>query len=165
MRPEVRHLANSAATLTNPAAHFDLVRPGIAVYGLSPVPDLGDPGDFGLRPAMTLDRAARPGQAVPAGQGVSYGHVYVTDRDTTLGLVPLGYADGIPRSAGAAARCSSAAGARRSRAGSAWTSSSSTSALTRRGAGDEVVLFGAAPTASRTRRTGPRPPAPSTTRS
>ena len=97
--PEVRHLANSAATLTNPGARFDLVRPGLAVYGLSPVPDLGDPASFGLTPAMTFAADLAVTKAVPAGQGVSYGHQYVTDRDTTLALVPVGYADGIPRNA------------------------------------------------------------------
>ena len=96
---EVRHLANSAATLTNPGARFDLVRPGLAVYGLSPVPDLGDPASFGLTPAMTFVADLAVTKAVPAGQGVSYGHQYVTDRDTTLALVPVGYADGIPRNA------------------------------------------------------------------
>ncbi|MGZ4686000.1 alanine racemase [Oryzihumus sp.] len=96
---EVRHLANSAATLTNPSAAFDLVRPGIAVYGLSPVPQLGDPASFGLTPAMTLTANIAVVKRVPAGQGVSYGHQYVTQRDTTLALVPVGYADGIPRNA------------------------------------------------------------------
>jgi alanine racemase len=96
---EVRHLANSAATLTNPSAAFDLVRPGIAVYGLSPVPQLGDPASFGLTPAMTLTADIAVVKQVPAGQGVSYGHQYVTQRDTTLALVPVGYADGIPRNA------------------------------------------------------------------
>jgi alanine racemase len=97
--PEVRHIANSAATLTNPGARFDLVRPGLAVYGLSPVPDLGDPASFGLTPAMTFAADLAVTKAVPAGQGVSYGHQYVTDRDTTLALVPVGYADGVPRNA------------------------------------------------------------------
>jgi alanine racemase len=97
--PEVRHLANSAATLTNPSAAFDLVRPGLAVYGLSPVPDLGGPAAFGLTPAMTLTANLAVTKRVPAGQGVSYGHQYVTPQDTTLALVPLGYADGIPRNA------------------------------------------------------------------
>jgi alanine racemase len=97
--PEVRHIANSAATLTNPGARFDLVRPGLAVYGLSPVPDLGDPASFGLTPAMTFAADLAVTKAVPAGQGVSYGHQYVTERDTTLALVPVGYADGIPRNA------------------------------------------------------------------
>jgi alanine racemase len=94
---EVRHLANSAATLTSPDLHWDLVRPGIAVYGLSPVPQLGGPAEFGLVPAMTLEAELATVKPVPAGQGVSYGHQYVTTRDTVLGVVPLGYADGIPR--------------------------------------------------------------------
>lgn len=96
---EVRHLANSAATLTNPRVHYDLVRPGLAVYGLSPVPQLGSPGDFGLRPAMTLEARLASVKRVPAGQGVSYTHAYTTPTATVLGDVPLGYADGIPRHA------------------------------------------------------------------
>lgn len=96
---EVRHIANSAATLTNPAAHYDLVRPGIAVYGLSPVPQLGVPGDHGLRPAMTLEARLATVKRVPAGHGVSYGHAYTTAQDTVLGVIPLGYGDGIPRHA------------------------------------------------------------------
>jgi alanine racemase len=98
-RLEVRHIANSAATLTNPAVHYDLVRPGIAVYGLSPVPQLGGPADFGLVPAMTLEAELATVKTVGAGQGVSYGHAYVTAGETVLGVVPLGYADGIPRHA------------------------------------------------------------------
>ena len=100
VRPPLRHLANSAATLTNPSAHFDLVRPGLAVYGLSPVPDLGDPAHFGLREAMRVTARLSLVKRAPAGQGVSYGHEHVTDGDTVLGLVPMGYADGVPRSAG-----------------------------------------------------------------
>ncbi|MGL4174615.1 MAG: alanine racemase, partial [Dermatophilaceae bacterium] len=100
IRPPLRHLANSAATLTDEGAHFDLVRPGLAVYGLSPVPDLGDPAHFGLREAMRVTALLSLVKRARAGQGVSYGHEYVTDRDTVLGLVPLGYADGIPRHAG-----------------------------------------------------------------
>jgi alanine racemase len=96
---EVRHIANSAATLTNPGAAFDLVRPGLAVYGLSPVPTLGDPQSFGLTPAMTLSADLAVTKVVPAGQGLSYGHQYVTPQATTVGLVPMGYADGIPRNA------------------------------------------------------------------
>lgn len=97
--PEVRHLANSAATVTLPQAHFDLVRPGVAVYGLNPVPDAEDGADFGLVPAMTLRSELANVKRVPAGEGVSYGHAYVLEADSTLGLVPLGYADGVPRSA------------------------------------------------------------------
>ncbi|MDT7545268.1 MAG: alanine racemase [Actinomycetota bacterium] len=99
LEPEVRHLANSAATLTAPATHFDLVRPGLAVYGLSPVPDIGSPADLGLRPAMTLLSTVALTKRVPAGSGVSYLHRYVTSAATSLALVPLGYADGVPRSA------------------------------------------------------------------
>jgi alanine racemase len=100
---EVRHIANSAATLTNPAVHYDLVRPGIAVYGLSPVPQLGGPADFGLVPAMTLEAELATVKPVGAGQGVSYAHAYVTPGETVLGVVPLGYADGIPRHASGSA--------------------------------------------------------------
>lgn len=92
--PQVRHLANSAATLTLPESHFDLVRPGIAVYGLSPVA-----GDYALTPAMTLRAEVALAKRVAAGEGVSYGHTYTTSHETTLALVPLGYADGIPRAA------------------------------------------------------------------
>ncbi len=99
VRPQLRHLANSAATLTLPDAHFDLVRPGIAIYGISPGTDLGTPAELGLRPAMTLTGRVALVKRVAAGEGVSYGHRYTTWRDTRLALVPLGYADGIPRAA------------------------------------------------------------------
>ena len=99
LTPQVRHLANSAATLTNPSAHYDLVRPGVSVYGLSPVPDLGAPEDFGLREAMRLVARLSSVKDSPAGQGVSYGHVYTTTQQTKLGLVPMGYSDGVPRHA------------------------------------------------------------------
>jgi alanine racemase len=99
VRPEVRHIANSPATLTLPEAHYDLVRAGIALYGLSPSPELGTPADHGLRPVMTLSASLALVKRVPGGHGVSYGHRYTTPGDTTLGLVPLGYADGIPRHA------------------------------------------------------------------
>jgi alanine racemase len=96
VRPEVRHIANTAAALTVPSSRFDLVRPGGAVYGLSTLPGGAPPP---LRPAMTLRTRLAQVKRVPAGTGVSYGHGYVTSRETTLGLVPLGYADGIPRNA------------------------------------------------------------------
>ena len=99
IRPEVRHIANSPATLTLPESHFDLVRTGIAMYGISPSPELGHPADFGLRPAMTLSASLASVKRVPGGHGVSYGHRYVTPGPTTLALVPVGYADGIPRHA------------------------------------------------------------------
>jgi alanine racemase len=99
LRPQVRHLANSAATLVSPEAHFDLVRPGISVYGLSPGPEVGRSADLGLRPAMRLSARVALAKRVPPGSGVSYAHRYVTDADTTLALVPIGYADGVPRAA------------------------------------------------------------------
>ncbi|HEY8984102.1 MAG TPA: alanine racemase [Streptomyces sp.] len=102
VRPEVRHIANSPATLTLPEAHYDLVRPGVAMYGLSPSPELGSPADLGLRPVMTLKTPVALVKHVPGGHGVSYGHHYVTPGETTLALVPLGYGDGVPRHASGA---------------------------------------------------------------
>ncbi|HEY7263983.1 MAG TPA: alanine racemase [Trebonia sp.] len=92
--PELRHIANTAATLEVPEARYDLVRVGGGIYGLSTLP--GGPPRW-LRPAMTLRARLVLVKRVPAGVGVSYGHRYVTPRETTLGLVPLGYADGVPR--------------------------------------------------------------------
>jgi alanine racemase len=142
----VRHLANSAATLTDPATHFDLVRPGLAAYGLSPVPDLGDPAAYGLTPAMTLRGRLANVKEVPAGQGVSYGYDYHTRRATTLALVPLGYADGVPRSAGNRAQVM-VAGERHTIAGRVCMDqfvidlgAGAAAAAAREG--DEVVLFG-----------------------
>jgi alanine racemase len=97
--PEVRHIANSPGTLTLPEAHFDLVRPGVAMYGISPVPRVGGPEDFGLRPVMTFTARLASVKRVPGGHGVSYGHLYTTPGETTLALVPVGYADGVPRHA------------------------------------------------------------------
>ncbi|MFD5765514.1 alanine racemase [Streptomyces sp. NPDC127049] len=99
VEPEVRHIANSPATLTLPEAHFDLVRPGIAMYGVSPAPELGTSAELGLRPVMSLRASVALVKEVPAGHGVSYGHHYVTGGETTLGLIPVGYADGVPRHA------------------------------------------------------------------
>jgi alanine racemase len=94
--PEVRHLANTAAAIHVPDARFDLVRVGGGVYGLSTLPG-GAPS--WLTPAMTLRAKLIQVKRVPAGSGVSYNHRYVTARETTLGLLPLGYADGVPRGA------------------------------------------------------------------
>ncbi|HEX4247721.1 MAG TPA: alanine racemase [Pseudonocardia sp.] len=94
----IRHLANSGATLTRPDLHYDLVRPGIAVYGLDPIGR--PPSEFGLRPAMTFRTRVALVKRVPAGEGVSYGHEWRTPRDTTLALLPVGYADGVPRRLG-----------------------------------------------------------------
>jgi len=109
-----RHLANSAATIALPETWFDLVRPGVAVYGLDPLG--GDPAQYGLRPAMTVQARVALTKRVPAGTGVSYGHTYETAGETTLALVPVGYADGVPRAAGNRAAVL-AAGAQRTIAG------------------------------------------------
>jgi alanine racemase len=97
MRFEVAHLANSSATMSRPDLALDLVRPGIAVYGLSPVPERGD---MGLVPAMTVKCAVTLVKSIRAGEGVSYGHTWIAERDTTVALLPIGYADGIFRSLG-----------------------------------------------------------------
>ena len=94
--PQVRHIANTAAALDVPEARYDLVRVGGGGYGLATLP--GGPPAW-LRPSMTLRTRLVLVKRVPAGTGVSYGHRYTTSRETTLGLVPLGYADGIPRTA------------------------------------------------------------------
>ncbi|HOW93524.1 alanine racemase [Mycolicibacterium fallax] len=94
VRFRVAHLANSAATLTRPDLAFDVVRPGIAVYGLNPVPRYSDAP---LTPAMTLSAPVTMVKRVRAGAGVSYGHTWTAERDTTVALIPLGYADGVFR--------------------------------------------------------------------
>lgn len=94
---EVRHIANSAGTLTKPETFYDMVRPGIAIYGVTPMPQLDD--DFGLVPVMTLEAELILTKNVGVGQGVSYGLTYHTSQPTRLGLIPLGYGDGIPRHA------------------------------------------------------------------
>jgi alanine racemase len=94
---EVAHLSNSPSTMTRPDLGFDMVRPGIAVYGLSPIPDRGD---MGLRPAMTLTCPVAMVKSVRAGDGVSYGHAWIAPVDTTVALLPIGYADGVYRALG-----------------------------------------------------------------
>ena len=94
----IRHLSNSAATIKNHAAAFDMVRTGIAMYGLSPdVKTLGNSQSLALRPAMQLRAATYLVKDVPAGTSVGYGATELTSRDTKLGVVVCGYADGIPR--------------------------------------------------------------------
>ncbi|MEO6793331.1 MAG: alanine racemase [Mycobacterium sp.] len=92
---EVAHLANSPAVMTRPDLAFDMVRPGIAVYGQSPIPERGD---MGLIPAMTLKSIVALVRPIRAGDGVSYGHTWIAPVDTTVALVPIGYADGVFRS-------------------------------------------------------------------
>lgn len=98
IRPEIRHIAATHAAIALPETRLDCVRVGIGIYGLSPFGDRTS-ADLGLRPAMTLRGAVAAVRRVPAGTGVSYGYDHRTARETTLALVPLGYADGVPRQA------------------------------------------------------------------
>ena len=98
VRPELKHIANSAAAVLRPSARFNLVRCGIASYGLDPAP--GHTDDLGLVPAMTVRASLAMSKPVSTGEGVSYGHTWIADRDTTVGLVPAGYGEGVPRAAG-----------------------------------------------------------------
>jgi alanine racemase len=98
LAPPLRHLAATHAAIALPEARLGCVRIGIGTYGLSPFADRSS-AELGLRPAMTLRGAIAAVRRVPAGQGVSYGYDYRTTRETTLALVPLGYADGVPRQA------------------------------------------------------------------
>jgi alanine racemase len=113
-RPEVRHMANGPATLTLPDSYFDLVRPGGAVFGLCTLP--GGAPDW-LRPAMTLRARLIQVKRVPARTPVSYAHRYTTGTDTLLGVLPLGYNEGIPRHATNSAGLLSTRGRRVSIAG------------------------------------------------
>ncbi|HJR37141.1 MAG TPA: alanine racemase [Nocardioidaceae bacterium] len=99
LEPEVRHLCNSAGAVTRPSSWFDLVRCGIATYGLTPVPGVQSSTELDLVPAMTVRGRLALVKRVPAGSGVSYGHTYVTGKETAIAVVPMGYGDGIPRHA------------------------------------------------------------------
>jgi alanine racemase len=92
---EVAHLCNSPAAMTRPDLAYDMVRPGIAVYGQTPI---AARGDMGLQPAMTLKCPVALVRSIKAGDGVSYGHTWIADRDTTVALLPIGYGDGVFRS-------------------------------------------------------------------
>ncbi|PVW03329.1 alanine racemase [Microbacterium sp. Gd 4-13] len=98
LHPPLRHIAATHAAIALPESRMGCVRIGIGIYGLSPFDDRSS-ADLGLRPAMTLRSVVAAVRRVPAGTGVSYGYDYRTQTDTTLALVPLGYADGVPRQA------------------------------------------------------------------
>jgi alanine racemase len=89
------HAANSAATLRGPRSHFGMVRTGIAMYGLAPAND--DPSRYGLRPAMKLSSYIAGVRVVAPGESVGYGRRFVADEPTRIGIVPIGYADGVNR--------------------------------------------------------------------
>ncbi|MGN6219442.1 MAG: alanine racemase [Microbacterium sp.] len=101
LAPPLRHIAATHAAIDLPEARLGCVRIGIGLYGLSPFADRTS-ADLGLRPAMTLRGSVAAVRRVPAGKGVSYGYDYRTDHGTTLALVPVGYADGVPRQASGA---------------------------------------------------------------
>jgi alanine racemase len=93
--PEMVHAANSAAVLNYPEAYFDMVRPGIAIYGLDPSPESQLPNSF--RPALTWKARLTSVRMLPPEHGVSYGSVYVTSKEERIGVIPVGYGDGFRR--------------------------------------------------------------------
>jgi len=102
---QVRHLTASDGSLAYPQAHYDMVRVGIALYGLDPF-SAHRASEYGLKPAMTAKAKVVQIKAVEAGQGVSYGYLHTTKAPSTLALVPIGYAEGLPRNATGAAHVS-----------------------------------------------------------
>lgn len=95
LRPPLVHAANSAATLMLPEARFDMVRPGIVLYGLEPSPDVRLPEEF--QPALAFKTQVAQVKLIPAGEGISYGCTFVTERPTWIAVLPVGYADGFRR--------------------------------------------------------------------
>jgi alanine racemase len=93
--PPCLHLANSAATLTDPALHYDWVRVGLALYGLYPAPHLHP--NVNLKPVMQVKTRVTQVKTIPAGTGVSYGYTFRTQKQLRLAVVGIGYADGVPR--------------------------------------------------------------------
>lgn len=89
------HLANSAATLRDRSCHYDLVRVGLALYGLYPAPHLHQ--TINLKPVLQVKAKITQVKTIPAGEGVSYGGKFITQKDTKVAVVGIGYADGIPR--------------------------------------------------------------------
>ena len=143
LRPELRHLANSAGAVLRPSSRFDLVRCGIASYGLDPAP--GATPDLGLEPAMTVTAPLVLTKRLHAGAAVSYGHIWTAPGETRVGLVPLGYGDGVPRHAGNAAEVA-VGGKRRPIRGRVcmdqFVVDLGDPASDEPAVGDEVVLFG-----------------------
>jgi alanine racemase len=139
----MRHLANSPAALTAPNTHYDLVRVGIALYGVSPVTGL----DFGLAPAMTLVSSVASVKLIDAGASVSYGGTWTATQETSIALVLGGYADGIPRSAGNRAQVY-LNGQLHPIVGRVAMDQFMVALQCPAAPGDEVVIFGQAPTAN-----------------
>lgn len=144
LEPRLRHLANSAGAMVVPEARFDLVRVGVAAYGIEPAPGLAALAGVRLTPVMRLRAQLVQVKRIDAGTGVSYGWTWTAPQDTVVGLVPLGYADGVPRHAGNAAEV--AVGGRRAPVRGRICMDQLVVELgagSRVEAGDEVTLFGA----------------------
>jgi Alr-MurF fusion protein len=95
IRPPLVHAANSAAILSLAEAHFDMVRPGVALYGLDPSPEVRLP--VGFRPALSFKTQVAQVKVIPEGECISYGCAYITERATRVAILPVGYADGFRR--------------------------------------------------------------------
>ena len=95
IRPALVHLANSAATITLPPAYFDMVRPGIMLYGVYPSPPMAS--EIRLKPALEWKTKILQLKKVPAGASISYGETFITKRESIIATLPIGYADGYPR--------------------------------------------------------------------
>lgn len=165
VRPEVRHIANSPATLTRPDAHFDLVRTGIAVYGISPSPELGSSADLGLRPVMRLSASLALVKHVSGGTVSATGTTTSRPAPRPSAWSPSATRTASPGTPQEPGPYWSAASGGPSRAGSPWTSSSSTSAGTNPPPGTRSCCSGPETGVSRPPRTGRRRPEPSRTRS
>ena len=139
--PRYRHAANSGAVILYPETHLDLVRVGVALYGLAPGPGLAERA--GLRPAMAWRSAVTMARRLPAGEAISYGHRYRLERDANVATVPMGYADGYRR--GLSARAEVLIGGRRHRVAGTVTMDQITVDCGDQDVrpGDEVVLLGA----------------------
>ncbi|WP_430647883.1 alanine racemase [Agromyces sp. GXS1127] len=142
LSPEIRHLASTAAALRMPEARLDMVRLGIGIYGVPPFGDGTTAADLGLTPVMTLRGRVAAVRRVDAGTGASYGYTWRAERPTTLALVPLGYADGVPRQASGRAEVAIGDARHRIAGRVAMDQFLVDVGEAQVGVGDEVVLFG-----------------------
>ncbi len=140
LHPEIRHLANSAAAVLRPSSRLDAVRCGIAIYGLDPAP--GVTADLGLAPAMTVRARLALVKQLKVGDSVGYGHSWTADHATTVGVVPTGYGDGVPRHASNTAEVAVGGKRRPIRGRVSMDQIVVDLGGDDAGPGDEVVLFG-----------------------
>lgn len=143
LAPRIRHIASTEQALRDPGSRYDAVRIGIGMYGLTPFGDGTTSTELGLTPVMTLRARVAAVRRVEAGTGASYSHIWHAERPSTLALVPLGYADGVPRQASGNGAEALLAGRRRPVAGriamDQFIVDVGDDDVT---VGDEVVLFG-----------------------